>query len=176
MYLYIYMILYIYIANSENLGVTSESHRFRLTGSPVGKTLNPVLRPLLVRRLPQFGLKNQDKKITGCSWWILVGCWVLVLMMMMMTTQIVELQLLFTPISTRAALVTLVPRHMVRLFTSQNAQTLQSVLQFWKDATASYQDWIHGRSDPTDGATYKRTIFNWPDLTWGCPSYMAIDR
>jgi hypothetical protein len=61
-------------------------------------------------------------------------------LMMMMTTQIVELQLLFTPFSTRAALVTLVPRHMVRLFTSQNAQTLQSVLQFWKDATASYQD------------------------------------
>lgn len=31
----------------------------------------------------------------------------------------------------------LLVRHMVRLFTSQNAQTLQSVLQFWKDERVS---------------------------------------
>ena len=62
-YIYIYDIIYIYILRILNISVLLvNSHRFRLTGSPVGKTLNPVLRPLLVRRLPQFGLKNQDKK------------------------------------------------------------------------------------------------------------------
>ena len=69
-YMYIHIYIYnvyiydiIYILRILNISVLLvNSHRFRLTGSPVGKTLNPVLRPLLVRRLPQFGLKNQDKK------------------------------------------------------------------------------------------------------------------